>query len=84
MAEARAQLTAIGDVAALGIPPDRAAARQRLAQLALAEGDAPAPADWPAAFTQDWQQVLLAELDLRLQPVAGLLAALNNETSLSS
>ncbi len=53
-------------------------------QLALAEGDAPAPADWPAAFTQDWQQVLLAELDLRLQPVAGLLAALNNETSLSS
>lgn len=35
------------------------------------------------AFRQDWRQALLAELDLRLEPVAGLLAAFNNELNLS-
>ena len=35
------------------------------------------------AFRQDWRQALLAELDLRLEPVAGLLAALNKEVNLS-
>lgn len=50
-------------------------------QLALAGGDAPAGSDAVAAFAQDWQQVLLAELDLRLEPVEGLLAALNNEAT---
>ena len=39
---------------------------------------------WLAAFSDDWQQALLAELDLRLEPVTGLLAALNNEVKLSS
>jgi hypothetical protein len=34
----------------------------------------------PAAdFAADWQQALLAELDLRLEPVAGLVEALDNE-----
>lgn len=34
------------------------------------------PGSWLAAFCQDTQAVLLAELDLRLKPVAGLIAAL--------
>lgn len=34
---------------------------------------------WEQAFTQRWQEALLAELDLRLEPVAGLVAALRNE-----
>ncbi len=48
----------------------------------LAEGstDNPAtwatPSSWLEAFCQDTQAVLLAELDLRLKPVAGLIAAL--------
>lgn len=33
------------------------------------------------AFADDWRQALLAELDLRLEPVVGLLAALNNEVN---
>lgn len=34
---------------------------------------------WLARFSQEWQTVLLAELDLRLQPTVGLMEALNNE-----
>jgi hypothetical protein len=34
---------------------------------------------WREAFEQHWRDALLAELDLRLQPVAGLLDALSNE-----
>lgn len=36
-------------------------------------------ADWRAAFERDWRQALLAELDLRLEPVAGLVDAQRNE-----
>lgn len=43
----------------------------------------PAPA-WLSAFARDWHQALLAELDVRLEPVNGLLAALNNELKSSS
>lgn len=40
--------------------------------------DLPAPAfDWLAAFKADWQQAVLAELELRLEPVSGLLDALH-------
>ena len=35
--------------------------------------------DGPAAFARHWHDALLAELDLRLEPVAGLIAALGNE-----
>ena len=35
------------------------------------------------AFVQTWRQALLAELDLRLEPVAGLLAALDKEWNIS-
>ena len=34
------------------------------------------PGSWLEAFCHDTQAVLLAELDLRLKPVAGLIAAL--------
>ncbi len=43
-----------------------------------------APAPWLAGFLQDMHGLLLAELDLRLQPVEGLLAALRDRTSPSS
>lgn len=60
-APAAAPLTQAADVA----PPLRA----RLAQ-------ASAPDSWLDTFRKDMQSVLLAELDLRFQPVGGLLAAL--------
>jgi len=50
-------------------------------QAALAEADAEAsaaltPGAWLDVFRKDMQSVLLAELDIRFQPVEGLLAAL--------
>ncbi len=64
-------------------PPDPQAGAdpQTLLALEAAPPDAApaAPTAWLDAFTADWQQALLAELDLRLEPVAGLLAALTSE-----
>ncbi|HEY0884933.1 MAG TPA: DUF3348 family protein [Ramlibacter sp.] len=37
------------------------------------------PGGWLHAFERDWRQALLAELDLRLEPVAGLVEAWSNE-----
>jgi hypothetical protein len=37
------------------------------------------PGGWLAVFCKDMQGVLLAELDVRLQPVIGLIEALGNE-----
>lgn len=60
----------------------RHAQRYQEHQQALPPGseDDPAswtqPGSWLEAFCQDTQAVLLAELDLRLKPVAGLIAAL--------
>ena len=39
------------------------------------------PGGWLAVFCKDMQAVLLAELDVRLQPVAGLIDALGNQDS---
>ena len=39
------------------------------------------PGGWLARFCRELQQALLAELDLRLQPVAGLMEAFSNEVS---
>ncbi len=58
--------------------------KQHLKALADAEGATPDPTDpidpngatWQAAFGQTLQAALLAELDLRLQPVLGLVEAL--------
>ncbi|MBW8809649.1 MAG: DUF3348 family protein, partial [Lysobacter sp.] len=57
---------------------------ERLRQAALAAADAqatdgpqPAPSTaWLETFRKDMREVLLAELDVRLQPAQGLLAAL--------
>lgn len=45
--------------------------KQRFEQLRQAQ-----PETWPAAFEQALQQALLAELELRLQPVTGMIEAL--------
>jgi hypothetical protein len=37
------------------------------------------PGGWLHAFERDWRQALLAELDLRMEPVAGLVEAWSNE-----
>ncbi|AGK50431.1 hypothetical protein BTI_3760 [Burkholderia thailandensis MSMB121] len=67
----------------------RQAEQQRLAEAEAGSGAtigadanaakntaAPAPGAWLDAFRKDMQSVLLAELDVRFQPVEGLLAAL--------
>ncbi|WP_028352481.1 DUF3348 domain-containing protein [Bordetella petrii] len=51
---------------------------RQAAQDAPDEPAAAAPAQWLATFRQDMRSVLLAELDIRLQPVEGLLAALRD------
>ncbi len=53
-------------------------AEQETPADAEASGNAPAltPGAWLDVFRKDMQSVLLAELDLRFQPVEGLLAAL--------
>ncbi len=62
------------------------------AQQALPEGAAPAeddpmrwrrPGAWLHGFEADWQRALLAELDLRLEPVAGLIEATGHDLNLS-
>ncbi|HSW19259.1 MAG TPA: DUF3348 family protein, partial [Ramlibacter sp.] len=35
---------------------------------------------WVDVFTREWQGVLLAELDVRLQPVVGMIEALSSES----
>ncbi len=53
---------------------------KRFARLHQAQRLAPDdPEPWQAAFGRDLQAVLLAELELRLLPVVGLMAALGNE-----
>jgi hypothetical protein len=49
--------------------------RLRRAELDTLSGDE-TPGAWLEIFRKDTQSVLLAELDLRFQPVEGLLAAL--------
>jgi hypothetical protein len=46
------------------------------ASSAASNPAAPTPGAWLHVFRKDMQSVLLAELDVRLQPVEGLLAAL--------
>lgn len=50
--------------------------------LAAAQADEPAPcsAPWLAPLYEDMRAALLAELDLRLQPVLGLIEALTQDT----
>jgi len=54
----------------------------QLRQQHPAEPDAPAAAaGWLATFEQTFQATLLAELDLRLQPVLGMIEALSNSVN---
>ena len=39
--------------------------------------------DWQAAFGKAWQEALLAEMNVRLQPVVGLMEALSNKVKKS-
>ena len=39
--------------------------------------------DWLAAFGKEWQEALLAEMNVRLQPVVGLMEALSNKVTKS-
>lgn len=52
-------------------------------QCARAAAKVLAPSDWQARFRQEQQAVLLAELDLRLQPALGLLEALRRPPPLA-
>jgi hypothetical protein len=57
--------------------------KKRFDQLRRQQADAneadPPTLDWTAAFAQDFQQALLAELDTRLEPIKGMIDALSNE-----
>lgn len=59
-----------------GVP---AIVKLRFAQLRQSH-----PETWPALFEQDFQQVLLAELDLRLQPVMGMVDAFGQDADAAS
>ncbi len=52
---------------------------QQLAQAAEADEPAPRSEPWLAPLLADMRQALLAELDLRLQPVLGLIEALTHD-----
>lgn len=60
------------------LPALPALLKQRFAQLQAAP-QPDAAGSWLDAFRQEWRQALLAELDLRLAPVAGLVEAAANE-----
>jgi Protein of unknown function (DUF3348) len=45
------------------------------------QAERPRPEGWLACFGQELQTVLLAELDLRLQPTLGLIEAFNEQTT---
>ena len=56
--------------------------QQQAAVPATAQDDfegAPQPEAWRDTFRKEWTQVLLAELDLRMEPVAGLIDALADD-----
>jgi hypothetical protein len=82
-AQARlAALDATLDAALAG--RERAALHSVVAQIErrarrLRAGSPPGTTDWRPRFHHDMQQALLAELDLRLQPLHGLLDALRQE-----
>lgn len=56
------------------LPTVPALIERRFEQLRLAQAG-----EWLDVFVKDWRQALLAELDLRLEPMAGLIEALSNE-----
>ncbi|MFY2853547.1 DUF3348 domain-containing protein [Achromobacter xylosoxidans] len=74
-ADAQAQ-AAPGDSAPDDAPTGAAAPAQAAVAAPQPALPAPTPGAWLETFRKDMRSVLLAELDIRLQPVEGLLAAL--------
>lgn len=74
-ADAEAQ-AAPGDSAPDCAPAGAAAPAQAAVAAPQPAVPAPTPGAWLETFRKDMRSVLLAELDIRLQPVEGLLAAL--------
>ena len=72
---ARERSLLAGVPALLGMHFERLRAASAAAQ-AESSGESAAPHAWLADFRKDMQSVLLAELEIRFQPVEGLLAAL--------
>ncbi|WP_322102819.1 DUF3348 domain-containing protein [Paraburkholderia sp. J41] len=69
----------VADAAGAGNVADNAGSADTAGSAAAdnaAPGKAAAPHAWLAGFRKDMQSVLLAELEIRFQPVEGLLAAL--------
>lgn len=65
------------EAALLATVPERLLARHaRLREAAGEDADAVAARAWRERFRNDMRELLLAELDLRFQPIDGLLAAL--------
>lgn len=60
-------------------PPDASVPTAVSRQINARTPAPPEPGPWLEAFRQDMAEVLRAELDLRLQPVEGLMAALRSE-----
>lgn len=58
------------------LPTVAARMKRRFEQWRAAAPDTNDPAAWQREFADEWRQVLLAEVDLRLEPVAGLIEAL--------
>lgn len=59
------------------LPVAAAVLERRHAELRRAAGDGDSA--WLRAFGEEWREVLLAELELRLEPVAGLVDALDKQ-----
>ena len=80
----RCEVAAAPDAAGQAVTAGLAATGEGAAGAA-APPDDPAcwmqPGGWLARFCADMQRVLLAELDLRLMPVAGLVAAVDKEST---
>ncbi|WP_025141202.1 DUF3348 domain-containing protein [Achromobacter sp. DH1f] len=71
-----AEKAALDDVAAQADAPTGEADTEPAGTPPQATLTAPTPGAWLETFRKDMRSVLLAELDVRLQPVEGLLAAL--------
>jgi hypothetical protein len=76
------QLAALDAVFERAIAPHEQALLRRVATLLQRRFEQlrqDAPDAWPAHFARDWRQALDAELELRLEPVAGLIEARSKE-----
>ena len=76
-----AQLDAVFERAALGQERERLAGLPALLTQRAATHHAASPRGWRTRFWADLQRALRAELDLRLQPVLGLIEALHQDAA---